>query len=419
MNSLTKALKRAKFGANRCSFATISAQKQQERRKKVREWHILRYGTLDELVYRDDSKKPQIKEANEVMIKVNAASVNPIDVAMIRGYGSNFLNLTRKLVNNTEFPLVVGRDFVGEVVQKGMNVPEREARVGQQVWGVMPVHKQGCHRDFIVLNKNYLTEKPSNLPDTDVTGFLYAGMTAWSGIYVSGNLGGPFGIAGSGGGKGKKVLVLGASGGVGSIATQILLAEGANVTVTCSSDALPFVQSLGNIPNIVDYKSPHYEQDLKSMGTFDLVLDCAGKGPDHAKDLPCPFYTYVTFSSPTLRNTDEMGLIAGNVKNLADLIKSNVEAIGAKKGIVKWAYFLPAPQGLTYLRKLVNEGRLSSVTTAIFPFEKADLAYKRVEERHLRGKVVLDFTGKTIEPQLTDFYFKENASEVENENQKQ
>lgn len=209
---------------------------------------------------------------------------------------------------------------------------------------------------------------------------------------MSGNLGGPFGIAGSGGGKDKKVLVLCASGGVGSIASQILLAEGANLTVTCATDAIPFVQSLGAILNIIDYTSQDYTNQLSSLGAFDMVLDCAGKGSDYAKELPCPFHTYVTFSSPTLKNMDDMGLIAGNLRNLTDLIKSNVESIGAKKGIVKWAYFIPAPQALTYLRNLVSDGRLSSVTSAVFPFASANLAYKWVEEKHLRGKVVLDYT---------------------------
>lgn len=235
-------------------------------------------------------------------------------------------------------------------------------------------------------------------------------MTAWSGIYVSGNLGGPFGIAGSGGGKHKNVLVLGASGGVGSIATQILLAEGANVTVTCSTDALPFVQNLGSIPNIIDYTSEDHTKHLSNLGPFDLVLDCAGKGSDYAKELPCQFHSYVTFSSPTLRNTDEMGLIAGNVKNIADLIKSNVESIGAKKGIVKWAYFLPAPQALNYLRRLVMDGRLSPVTSSVFAFENADLAYKRVEEKHLRGKVVLDFINGTTESKQVEASNKERES---------
>lgn len=51
---------------------------------------------------------------------------------------------------------MVGRDFVGEVVQKGMNVSEREARLGQLVWGVIPVHKPGSHRDYVVVHKNYV-----------------------------------------------------------------------------------------------------------------------------------------------------------------------------------------------------------------------------------------------------------------------
>lgn len=228
---------------------------------------------------------------------------------------------------------------------------------------------------------------------------------------MSGNLGGPLGIAGSGGGKHKSVLVLGASGGVGSIATQILLAEGAHVTATCSTDAVPFVGGLGPIPNIIDYTSEDYAEHLSSLGPFDLVLDCAGRGSDYAKELPCPFHTYVTFSSSTLKNMDDMGLIAGNVKSIADLIKSNIESFGAKKGIVKWAYFLPAPQAITYLRNLIMDGRLSSVTSAVFPFENADLAYKRVEEKHLRGKVVLDFTDETTKMK------KVNVEEPPKENQ--
>lgn len=106
MNSLTKVLKRVKVNLNRAGYVTTSVQKyQKDKRNLVREWHVLRYGNLDELVYKDDGKKPRITESNEVMIKVHAASVNPIDVAMIKGYGSNFLNLSRKCTNNSEFPL--------------------------------------------------------------------------------------------------------------------------------------------------------------------------------------------------------------------------------------------------------------------------------------------------------------------------
>lgn len=100
MNSLPKILKRIQL--NRRWYVTAL----QDKNNRVREWHVLRYGNLDEeLIYKEDCKKPHIKEPSEVMIKVLAASVNPIDVAMIKGYGSNFLNLTRKCTNGTEFPL--------------------------------------------------------------------------------------------------------------------------------------------------------------------------------------------------------------------------------------------------------------------------------------------------------------------------
>lgn len=105
MNSLTKVLKRIKLNLNRCGYVTAAVEKYHDKGKRVREWHVLRYGNLDELVYKDDCKKPRISEPSEVMIKVYAASVNPIDVAMIKGYGSNFLNLSRKCTNNSEFPL--------------------------------------------------------------------------------------------------------------------------------------------------------------------------------------------------------------------------------------------------------------------------------------------------------------------------
>lgn len=105
MNSLTKVLKRLNLIVARRGYVTAAIEKYQDKRKRVREWHVQKYGNLDDLVFRDDCRKPRITEATEVMIKVHAASVNPIDVAMIKGYGSNFLNLSRKCMNQPEFPL--------------------------------------------------------------------------------------------------------------------------------------------------------------------------------------------------------------------------------------------------------------------------------------------------------------------------
>lgn len=95
---------------------------------------------------------------------------------------------------------------------------------------------------------------------------LYAGLTAWSGLYLTGQLGNLLGaISPVGGGRGKKVLVLGAAGGVGTLAVQILLAEGVEVYATCSTDAVEMVQNLG-VRYVLDYNEPAHVQQLASVG---------------------------------------------------------------------------------------------------------------------------------------------------------
>lgn len=95
---------------------------------------------------------------------------------------------------------------------------------------------------------------------------LYAGLTAWSGLYLTGQLGNLIGaISPVGGGRGKKVLVLGSAGGVGTLAVQMLLAEGIEVYATCSTDAMELVQNLG-VDYVFDYTDPAHVQNLSHAG---------------------------------------------------------------------------------------------------------------------------------------------------------
>lgn len=202
--------------------------------------------------------------------------------------------------------------------------------------------------------------KPENLSDVDASAVLYAGLTAWSGLYITGQLGGFMGaITSSGGGKDKKVLVLGASGGVGSMAVQMLLAEDAHVTVTCSSDAFALMQNLG-VHKIIDYSSENSDTELIMESPYDIILDCAGKGPEYAATLPWTFKNYVTFNSPLLKNFDDHGLITGGLKNAKDLVSSQISALNSN-GLVKWGYFVPAPNGIKYLKKLCESRKVISI----------------------------------------------------------
>ncbi|XP_052866071.1 reticulon-4-interacting protein 1 homolog, mitochondrial-like [Anopheles cruzii] len=378
------------------SSSTATPTHEQQRRHashgRMSGWEINAYGSpQEEVQFNGGIRIPTLKSPTQLLVKVKAASVNPIDVAMIAGYGASVLNAMRGKHGDIEFPLVLGRDFCGEIVQKGLGISSRELEVGDEVWGVVPLHLQGCHADYVTVEKYCLFKKPANLSKIDASAVLYAGLTAWSGLYLTGHLGDLLGaISPVGGGCGKKVLVLGASGGVGTLVVQMLLAEGVDVFATCSTDAMQFVHNLG-VKHLLDYNDPAHVQSLTSVGRFDIVLDCAGKGTDYAKEVPWRFDQYITFNSPVLKNIDTNGFSAGMYQNAADLVRSNVSSFNSCRGLVKWGYFVPAPQGIAYLQRLVERGKLLPVVEQVFPFANTPAAYERVTQKHLRGKIVIDF----------------------------
>lgn len=183
---------------------------------------------------------------------------------------------------------------------------------------------------------------------------------------MSGQLGGLSGAFTShGGGRGKRVCILGATGGVGSIAVQIAKAEGAEVVATCATDAVPQIQALG-VTHVVDYTSPDASNDLTRFGPYDIILDCAGKGSQYAAEIPWRYQHFVTFSSPTLKNIDAMGLACGAAKNVFELVQENIKSLTTQQGFIKWAYFVPAPHGIDYLKNLVDRNKVCLFVQFIF-----------------------------------------------------
>ncbi|KAG5675742.1 hypothetical protein PVAND_005620 [Polypedilum vanderplanki] len=352
-------------------------------------YQIHSYGELDELQFSKNVKKPFIKSPNEMLVKVTASSVNPIDIAMIGGYGSTLLNTLRWNSNKIEFPLTLGRDFVGTVVQKGMEIDNAEYKLGDKVWGVVPVHKQGAHAEFVKIDKCNVSKKPSNINDCDAAAILYAGLTAYSGIFLSAQLNGLLSTTKQGQtAVGKKVLVLGGSGGVGHIAIQILLAEGADVITTCSQQAISLVNKLG-VSKVVDYTTVESDEILLNESPYDFILDCAGKGAEYASVLPWSFGNYITFKSPLLKNFDDQGMLIGGLNNIKDLLTQNITV--NRKGIVKWAYFYPSTNGILYLKDLVEKKKLLPVIDSKYAYNDLPKAYERVSREHLRGKVVIEY----------------------------
>lgn len=90
-----------------------------------------------------------------------------------------------------------------------MSVRE-DIRVGDKVWGVVPPHRSGCHAEYVVVDESCVSHKPENITDIEAAGILYAGLTAWSGLFITGHMGGVIGaLTSSGGGRGKRICILG------------------------------------------------------------------------------------------------------------------------------------------------------------------------------------------------------------------
>ncbi|KAM7352317.1 reticulon-4-interacting protein 1, mitochondrial [Cochliomyia hominivorax] len=355
---------------------------------KMQGWQIHSYGGVDELQFNDKLKVPQLKQANECLVRVTTTTINPIDVAMLSGYGATILNTMRCQGNDIEFPLTLGREFCGILVQKGMNV---NIPLGQRVWGVVPVqYTNGAHAEYVAVNNDCLSLAPKNLNDKEAASVLYAGLTAWSGLYVTANIGGICGaLTSDGGGSKKRILILGGSGSVGSLAIQILKAQGTQVLATCSENAKELVKSLGT-DIVIDYNNPSEMEKLRSFAPYDVVLDCSGQGPLGAERLNFNYKQYVTFSSPLLKNIDNSGLGLGLLKNIGNILETNIKSVTKQNGLVKWGFFSPAPQGIEFLKKLAEQEKLMPLIDSSFEFEQLPAAFERVQNGHLRGKVVVN-----------------------------
>lgn len=356
---------------------------------KMAGWQIHNYGKTEELQYSTRLRMPAIKSSSDCLVRVNATTVNPIDVAMLGGYGSKTLNLLRCQYSKAiEFPLILGREFSGEVVQCGMGVNNKFA-AGDRVYGVIPLHINGSHAQYVVVPDYCLSIAPASLSIEQAASVLYAGLTAWSGLYVTGRLGNICGaVSSSGGGENRRILVMGGSGSVGSLAIQLLKSQKATVISTCSENAIELVKNLG-ADYVIDYKNQTQFEKLRNYAPFDIVLDCAGQGTDIANKLNFNFGQYITFSSPLLMNVDKFGLSFGMMKNITHFIETNAKSLSGKGSLLKYGFFMPAQQGIELLTHLVKKNQLLPLIDSTFTFEELPRAFEKVKSGHLRGKVVI------------------------------
>jgi NADPH:quinone reductase-like Zn-dependent oxidoreductase len=340
----------------------------------MRTLEINRYGSASEVLQINSRVPVPSPSAGEVLIAVKAASVNPVDCAIRRGYGRDvFRRLGR--VGDGEFPIRLGRDAAGIVVDAGAGVDT--LRVGDRVW---TAPTGATIAEYVVVAASEVARMPSNLTFVEAASLPFVAMTTWHALVDQVGLS-PNSLAG------KRILITRGAGGVGSFAIQLVKTWGGYVASICSTRNVEFVKSLG-ADLVIDYvKSPFADQ----LRDFDAVLDSSfDKEAQLLNSLRINAdASYITITSPRVRLADEWGLELGSKKG-DELLASRRAEQAALGRHYHWGHMKPNGGALAEVTHLVEAGRIRPIVDRIFPLEHAVAAHEYSESGRAQGKIVID-----------------------------
>jgi NADPH:quinone reductase-like Zn-dependent oxidoreductase len=311
------------------------------------------FGSPDVLELRETGK-PEVGDG-ETLVRVRAASVNPADWYGVTGrpyVGRVSMGLRKPKTDR------VGTDFAGTVEAVGKGVTH--VQPGDEVFGARSgaLAEYVCVRDAVVL-------KPANITLEQAAAVPVAAITALQGLRDKGGLQ-----------PGQRVLVNGASGGVGTFAVQIAKALGAEVTGVCSAGNVDLVRSLG-ADHVVDYTQ---EDFTRSGRRYDLMLDIAGsRSWSECKRVLEPKATLVIVGAPK-----------GNrlLGPLSHIIRLRLASVGSSRTVVFFIAKLNRAD-LDVLRELIEAGKVTPFVDRTYPLSETADAFRYLGEGHARGKIVV------------------------------
>jgi NADPH:quinone reductase-like Zn-dependent oxidoreductase len=315
------------------------------------------YGSPDVLKC-EEIEKPTAGD-DEVLIKVRAASVNPLDWHFMRG--DPFI--VRLMIGGLLKPKFtrLGRDVAGTVEAVGRNVPQ--LKPGDEVFGVC----RGAFAEYVCASEKLLTRKPANISFEDAAAVPVATFTALQGLRDKGRIQ-----------RGQKILVDGASGGVGTFAVQIAKSFGAEVTAVCSTKNVDTARSIG-ADHVIDYTREDFTQ---SGERYDLILGANA------------YHSVFDYRRALSRGGIYVEAGGGGSQNLlgillGTLLQSLLSLIGSKK-ICGFVAKLNK-KDLDSLKDLLAAGKMVSVIDRRYPLADVAEALRYLEEGHAKGKVVITF----------------------------
>lgn len=309
-----------------------------------------------EVLHLKDVEKPTPKD-NEALIKVHAASANAADWHLLRGdpflvrlMGIGLLRPKNK---------ILGADIAGRVEEVGRSVTQFQP--GDEVFGDLSGCCWGGFAEYVCARENVLVLKPTNLTFEETASVPLAAVTALQGLRDKGQIQ-----------PRQKVLINGASGGVGTFAVQIAKSFGAEVTAVCSTGKMDMARSLG-----ADYVIDYTKEDFtKNEQRYDLILAANGHHPisDYKRALsPKGIYVMSGGSMTQMFQAMLLGPLISMIEN------KKMCMVAAK----------PNQKDLVFIKELIEAGKVKPFIDRSYPLREVPEALQYLWEGHAKGKVVI------------------------------
>ncbi len=302
-----------------------------------------RFGGTDVLEWTDtDNPQPQ---PGEIRVRVRASSINPFECEIREG--------AFKMLTGRRFPMIAGHDVAGEVEALGEGTSR--FRLGDRVFAMRKTFSSGAHAEFATVPESSAALVPEGVSTADAGAVPLAALTAWQALHELGGLA-----------SGQRVLINGASGGVGTFAIQFARVAGGEVTGVCSQANADLVRRLG-ASEVIDYKA----QDPTHATGFDLVFDAVTKLPFAA-------------SKRMLRRG---GVWVCTRFAGAYLVARLLAPFCGRK--VRLVTVKPKGQQLEQVGALMSEGKVKVVVERTFPISEIAAAHAESATGRVRGKIAI------------------------------
>jgi NADPH:quinone reductase-like Zn-dependent oxidoreductase len=311
----------------------------------VKAVRIHSYGGPEVLRY-EEVDSPRL-EPGDVLVRVHASGVNPVDWKVREGWLRG--RIPHKL------PLILGWDFSGEIVELGPGAGR--FRVGEEVFARPDIARDGSYAEFIAVRESELAHKPKSLDHLKSAVIPLAALTAWQSLFDTAGLQ-----------AGQRVLIHAAAGGVGHFAVQLAKIQGAYVIGTASQRNHAFLRELG-VDEVIDYTAVRFEDVVKDV---DVVFDTVGgETRDRSWKVLRPGGILVSILTPPPKPPEAFPQ--------------------ARAGYV---FVEPNAEELTQIARLVDEGKLVPHISEVFPLAEARKAQELSQKGHVRGKIALRVMGE-------------------------